>query len=208
MKTSQKGIDLICKFEGLRLKAYKAIQSEKYYTIGYGHYGSDVKPYQTITIQEALKLLEKDLKKFEKNVNKYNSLYKFNQNEFDSLVSFAYNIGSIDQLTHNGTRTKKQIATAILNYNKANGKVLAGLVKRRKAEQELFLAKVEIDYYPTYYGNTNSITEALFIVGELDTSFANRRKIAIANGMKKYVGTANQNLTLLSLLKDGKLIKA
>ena len=49
MKTSSKGIDFIKSFETLRLKAYKAVKSEKYYTIGYGHYGPDVEPGMEIT---------------------------------------------------------------------------------------------------------------------------------------------------------------
>ncbi len=69
----------------------------------------------------------------------FDSKYHWNQNEFDALVSFAFNVGSINQLTANKTRTKAQIAQAMLSYNKANGKVLAGLTKRRQAERELFL---------------------------------------------------------------------
>lgn len=76
--------------------------------------------------------------KYEKKVDKY-SKYNFNQNEFDALVSFAYNVGSIDGLTANGTRTKAQIASKILAYNKAGGKVLSGLTRRRQAEYALFI---------------------------------------------------------------------
>ena len=141
MKTSQKGIDLIKKYEGLRLNAYKPIPTEKYFTIGYGHYGSDVSPNMVITSSEAEALLKKDLKKFEDKVNKYDK-YDWTQNEFDALVSFAYNIGNIDQLTQNGTRSKEQIAEKIVQYDKAGGKVLNGLVKRRKEEQEMFIGKV------------------------------------------------------------------
>lgn len=63
MVTSQSGINLIKKYEGLRLKAYKALPTEKYYTIGYGHYGIDVKQGQEITEQDAELLLKYDLKK-------------------------------------------------------------------------------------------------------------------------------------------------
>ena len=59
--------------------------------------------------------------------------------QFDALVSFAFNIGNIDQLTANGTRDVKTISQKMLQYNKAAGKTLDGLTKRRKAEQELFL---------------------------------------------------------------------
>lgn len=138
MKTSQKGIDFIKKHESLRLNAYKALPTEKYFTIGYGHYGSDVSPNMIITLSEAEALLKKDLKKFEDKVNKYDK-YDWTQNEFDALVSFAYNIGNIDQLTQNGTRSKEQIAEKIVQYDKAGGKKLAGLTKRRLEEQMMFL---------------------------------------------------------------------
>lgn len=138
MKTSEKGIELIKKFEGCKLQAYKAIPSEKHWTVGYGHYGPDVTPNMLISQVQAEVYLRLDLEKFEKKVEKYNDKYLWTQNEFDALVSFAYNIGSIDQLTANGTRTKDQIAAKIPAYNKAGGKVLGGLTKRRAAEQKMF----------------------------------------------------------------------
>lgn len=143
MKTSQRGINLIKKYEGCRLTAYKPVKTEKYWTIGYGHYGPDVQPCATITQYQADLYLLLDIEKFEKKVDKYNAKYMWTQNEFDALVSFAYNIGSIDQLTDNGKRTKQQIAAKIPAYNKAGGKVLAGLTKRRKEEQALFTEGLE-----------------------------------------------------------------
>ena len=139
MKTSQNGINLIKKFEGCRLKAYKCAAGV--WTIGYGH-TAGVKSTNVITQEQAEEYLREDLERFEKNVEKYNYRYNWNQNEFDALVSFAFNIGNIDKLTADGTRTKKQIAEKIPLYNKAAGKVLSGLTKRRQAEKELFLTKV------------------------------------------------------------------
>lgn len=139
MKTSQNGINLIKQFEGIRLVAYKAVPSEKYFSIGVGHYGSDVHEGMTITESQAELFLKNDLVKFEQKVNKYMPNYNFTQNEYDAMVSFAYNVGSIDQLTANGTRTMAQIADKIRAYNKAGGRVLQGLVKRRQAEYELFV---------------------------------------------------------------------
>ena len=136
MRTSQNGINLIKQFEGCRLKAYKCAAGVP--TIGYGH-TAGVYMGQTITQTQAESFLKDDLLKYEKLVLKYNSKYNWNQNEFDALVSFCYNIGSIDGLTAKGTRTKKEIANKILAYNKANGKVLAGLNQRRKKENTLFL---------------------------------------------------------------------
>ena len=93
---SSNGVVLIKSFEGFSRVACKALPSEKYLTIGYGHYGKDVKPNQTITEAEAVKLLVKDLSGFVAKVNKYNRKYGFTQNEFDALVSFCYNVGNID----------------------------------------------------------------------------------------------------------------
>lgn len=145
MKLSDKGIDLIKSFEGLRLSAYKCVQSEKHYTIGYGHYGADVKPDMTITQKKAEKLLRADCKRFVAHVNAYVRQYRklgieINQNQFDALVSFAYNVGSIDQLTAKGTRSMENIANKMLLYNRSGGKVLAGLTKRREKERALFVS--------------------------------------------------------------------
>ncbi|MBR2493288.1 MAG: glycoside hydrolase family protein [Paludibacteraceae bacterium] len=138
MKISSEGLALIKSFEGCKLTAYKAVSTEKYYTIGYGHYGADVTKGMKITQAQADAYLVSDLAKFEAKVEKYNSKYNFNENQFSALVSFAYNVGSIDQLTANGTRTIAQISAKFTAYNKSGGKVLAGLTKRRKAEKALF----------------------------------------------------------------------
>lgn len=135
---SANGLNLIKSFEGCRLIAYKCLPTEKYYTIGYGHYGSDVTAGMKITKEQAEKLLLKDCKKAIKNVNSFMSKYNFNQNQFDALVSFAFNVGSINQLTASGTRTLEQISSKITAYNKSGGRVIAGLVKRRAKEKELF----------------------------------------------------------------------
>ena len=137
MRTSQTGIDLIKEFEGCRLDSYKCPAGV--WTIGYGH-TAGVTAGQKISPAQAEAYLRADLERYEKNVEKYNGRYSWAQNEFDAMVSFAYNLGSIDKLTANGTRTKAVIAEKILLYNKAGGKVLAGLTKRRQAERELFLA--------------------------------------------------------------------
>ena len=135
---SENGLNLIKSFEGCRLTAYKCLPTEKYYTIGYGHYGSDVTAGMKITKEQAEELLLQDCKKAIKNVNSFMSKYNFNQNQFDALVSFAFNVGSINQLTASGTRTSEQISSKITAYNKSGGRVIAGLVKRRAKEKELF----------------------------------------------------------------------
>lgn len=138
---SSNGVVLIKSFEGFSRVACKALPTEKYLTIGYGHYGKDVKPNQTITEAEAVKLLVKDLSGFVKKVNKYNRKYGFTQNEFDALVSFCYNVGNIDGLTKNGTRTKAQIADKFLAYSYSGGKFIKGLYNRRVKERNLFNKK-------------------------------------------------------------------
>ena len=140
MKISDKGLAIIQKYEGCRLKTY--LCPAGVLTIGYGHTGSDVKSGMTITKAKALELLKKDISRFEKAVSKYDSVYHWNQNQFDALVSFAFNIGSIDQLTNNGKRSISEISSKITAYDKANGKVLAGLTKRRAEEKKLFDTKV------------------------------------------------------------------
>jgi GH24 family phage-related lysozyme (muramidase) len=143
MNISEYGKKLIKSFESCKLVAYKATPTEQYYTIGWGHYGSDVKKGQTITQSTADALFNEDIKKFEKLVQKYPNAY-YNQNQYDALVCFCYNIGSINQLTANGTRTQAQISAKIPAYNKQNGKVLNGLVKRRAAEKALYDKAVSV----------------------------------------------------------------
>lgn len=136
MKTSQNGIDLIKKFEGCVLKAYKCPAGV--WTIGYGH-TSGVKEGQKITQAQAEEFLKQDLKEFEGYVN--NLKLSFNQNQFDALVSFTYNCGPGNLKTLVRNRTLQQIADALPLYNKSAGVVLNGLVRRRKEERELFLTK-------------------------------------------------------------------
>jgi len=89
MKTSQRGIDLIKKFEGCRLMPYHC--SAGVLTIGYGHTGKDVRPGMVITQETAEALLRKDLAKFESGVESLAK--KTTQGQFDALVAFAFNIG-------------------------------------------------------------------------------------------------------------------
>lgn len=141
MQTSQKGVDLIKQFEGCRLQAYKAVPTEPCYTIGYGHYGSDVSPNMVISQAQAEAFLKQDLAKYESAVNALG--IPLNQNQFDALVSFAYNCGSGNLKKLVRDRTHQQIADAMLQYNKGSGKVLAGLTRRRQAERTLFLSGID-----------------------------------------------------------------
>lgn len=149
METSKRGIELIKSFEGLRLKAYKPVKTEKYFTIGYGHYGRDVLQNMTITEERAEELLRQDLKKFEFAVNKAVAvvevkLQKMKQCQFDALVSFCYNVG-VSNFESSTLRRKvinnpddESIRNEFSCWVYCNGVRLDGLVRRRKAEAELY----------------------------------------------------------------------
>lgn len=142
LRTNESGKNLIKSFESCRLTAYKDATGT--WTIGWGHTGTvDGNPIvsgMTITQAKADSLFDSDLIRFENIVNAYNNKYNFTSNEFSALVSFAYNVGSIKQLTANGTRSKKAIADAMLKYVYSKGVKLNGLVRRRQKERELFLS--------------------------------------------------------------------
>jgi GH24 family phage-related lysozyme (muramidase) len=149
MHTSENGIALIKRFEGCCLTAYK--DRVGVWTIGWGTTNAD-KSITGRTLKRGMKIsqrtaddwLRKSLaKKYEPLVAKYDDIYHWRQNEFDALVSFCYNIGSIDKLTANGTRTRAEVEAAILLYDKAGGKRVKGLTERRIAEQKLFHSLVE-----------------------------------------------------------------
>ena len=148
MKISENGLKLIKKFEGCRLTAYQ--DAVGVWTIGYGTTNAD-KGIIGTTICQGLRISQETAdewlresinRKYGPKVDKYSS-YQWTQNEFDDLVSFAYNIGSIDGLTAQGSRTRAEISHMILAYNKAGGRELAGLTKRRQEERALFLTPVQ-----------------------------------------------------------------
>lgn len=141
---------------------------------------------------------------------KYDDCYNFTQNEFDALVSFAYNVGNIDQLTAKGTRTKKEIADAMLRYIKSGGNVLDGLRKRRIRERELFLKCSTSNFYPKYNGASKDIDIVLSSIGVKSSFYGNYKKripLANVNGIKNYTGSLSDNIKLLSLAKSGNLKK-
>ena len=147
---SNHGLSIIKEFEGFLPKAYRCPAGV--WTIGYGTtsyckdiIGTDIRPGMTITEKKASEWLKKVVDhSCSKNVNKYDHIYHWTQNEFDAMVSFAYNIGSIDGLVDNGKRKKSDIPVKMMDYVHANGQVLAGLVRRRKIERDLFLNKKKV----------------------------------------------------------------
>ena len=141
MITGAKGIELIKSFEGLYLKTYKCPAGID--TIGYGHTGIDVKPDMVITKEQAEDLLKKDLVFSEKQVSRLVTS-DISQNQFDALVSFTFNLGS--GALKKSTLLKKvninpsdeTIANEFSKWVLAGGKRLDGLVRRRKAEADLY----------------------------------------------------------------------
>lgn len=147
-KASQKGLDLIKQFEGLKLKPYLCPANIP--TIGYGntYYPSGAKVKLTdpaITKEKAEELLKFLLVSYEKAVDSF-CRDDINQNQFDSLVSFAYNLGTV--ALQKSTLIKKvnlnpkdvTISDEFMKWNKANGSVLVGLTKRRQAEADLYFS--------------------------------------------------------------------
>ena len=140
MKPSERGLALIRQFEGLRLSAYKDAVGIP--TIGYGT-TKGVKMGQTITRDEADRLLMEDVQRFADHVAALVNV-PLNQNQTDALVSFVYNVGpaafgksTMLKLINQGLL--EDAALQFVRWNKAGGQVLAGLTRRRIAERELFL---------------------------------------------------------------------
>lgn len=145
MKISAKGLDLIKRFEGCRLTSYQDIGGV--WTVGWGTTGPDIGPNLTITQAQADARLEEHVDKFSTGVS--NCLrVAINQNQFDALVSFSYNVGltafrnsTLLRLLNDGAETSI-VASEFLRWTKVDGKVIEGLKNRREAEHQLFLTKV------------------------------------------------------------------
>ena len=144
MKPSERCYSLIKQFEGCRLKAYK--DSVGIWTIGYGttYYpsGKSVQEGDKCTQDEAEFYLKYHVLEFSAKVSQL--VNKVNQHQFDALVSFAYNVGAGS--LRKSTLLKKvntnpedpTIESEFMKWNKAGGKVLNGLTKRRQAEADLY----------------------------------------------------------------------
>ena len=139
MKISQEGIDLIKHFEGCELESYRC--SANVLTIGYGTTKNVVEGMK-ISQHQAEELLMKDLEEFEEYVEDLIDV-PLEQNQFDALVAWTYNLGPTNLKTSTLRKVLNigaydDVAEQIKRWNKANGKVLKGLVRRRNAEAELF----------------------------------------------------------------------
>ena len=141
MKTSPKGIALIKEFEGLRLKAY--LCPGGVWTIGYG-LTAGVKPGMVISEAQAEEYLKADLIAFERYLNGLGLV--INQNQFDALVSFIYNVGTGNFYSSTLLRKVRanpqdnSIMDEFLRWVYSKGRVLPGLQRRRLAEMKLYFS--------------------------------------------------------------------
>lgn len=201
MRTSQRGIDLIKKWEGVKLTAYFCPANVA--TIGIGHTRTvtraDVHAQRRITTEEAERLLAKDLATFERGVLRLCTLPP-NQNQFDAFVSLAFNIGlgafeRSTALRRHNAGDFDAAAGAIEMWNKAtvNGKrvVLRGLVARRADEKALYLTPVEPDLMTHAIEDEPSLIDSRTIQGG-----------AVAGGatLAALVSDATENVRALSFL--------
>lgn len=147
MKISSKGIDFIKSFETLQLRAYKAVPTEQFYTIGYGHYGPDVIPGTVVTEPEAERLLQADLADTERAVSNATAGWNLKQCQFDALVSLAYNAGvdafqnsTLLKLVKQGA-CEADIRDEFGKWIHSGGRVLKGLQRRRQAEADMYFSE-------------------------------------------------------------------
>ena len=152
MRTSKNGIKLITSFEGLVLSSY--YDSAGVLTIGYGHTGPDVFLGQSISEYKAESLLKQDLIEAESCI-KSNVTVKINQNQFDALTSFIFNLGCGNFIRSGLLRSINndlfdEVPFEISRWNKARNKdtgeleVLRGLTRRRADEAQLFMTPVNV----------------------------------------------------------------
>lgn len=149
MRTNTRGINIIKQFEGLSLKPY--ICPSGHFTIGYGStfYEDGTKVTlkdPIITEKRANDLLLNTIAKFEKGVLSLTHGLLLNDNQVSALVSFAFNVGLLNLkkstllVILKANPNDKAIYNQFLRWNKAKGKVLAGLTTRRKAEADLYFS--------------------------------------------------------------------
>ena len=141
MQIGQEGLNLIKHFEGCELQAYKCPAGV--WTIGYGHI-KGVSEGMTITQDEAEQMLIDEMAEYEGYVNKLVTV-ELNQNQFDAMVSWVYNLGGGNLSASTLLKVLNAgdyagVPAQMMRWNKAGGKVLEGLTRRRQAEADLFVA--------------------------------------------------------------------
>jgi lysozyme len=141
MKTSKDGLQLIKDFEGLELNAYKCAAGV--WTIGYGHI-KGVQEGMSISEARANEMLNEELTEYENYINKGVTV-PLSQCQFDAMVSWVYNLGNGNLSSSTLLKVLNSgdyagVPAQMLRWNKAGGKVLAGLTRRRQAEADMFSA--------------------------------------------------------------------
>ena len=148
-------VDMVAAFEGFRADPYWDVRQ---WSVGYGSYAGSRDPQRAprmqVTREQARAMLVRELQRFISHVEGVNrsGAYSWTQGQKDALASFAYNIGNINQLTGNATRSNREIANKMLEYVRAGGRVLSGLQNRRRVERQKFLDNTpanRLDYRPT-----------------------------------------------------------
>lgn len=161
MQTSSRGLELIENAEGLSLIAYQ--DSVVVWTIGYGH-TLGVRAGQQITEARAVELLRKDVKRFESSVSRLVTV-ELNQNQFDALVSFTYNLGAgslrtSTLLKHLNAGDYDRAAAEFDRWVYAGGQKLRGLIKRRAAERKLFETPIDHAMPPCWLSEVAFVSRA------------------------------------------------
>lgn len=154
LRISKAGEDIIKEFESLQLESYvdtKDKYGEPIYAIGWGHTGlvdgNKIVKGQKITEQKAEELFLEDMKEFEKKVKHYVQV-PLTQNQFDALVSMAYNVATANfvrmiEISELNKGIYEKVPDAMMHFNVSQGRILKGLTRRRKMEANLFTKKVE-----------------------------------------------------------------
>lgn len=146
MKPSENAYQIIKDWEKYSPRPIKAIPQEPYYTIGYGHYGSDVKKNMYVTPEQALQLMKEDVDTYSERLAR--SCPNLNQRQYDALISLIYNIGWMAfrySMTYHkakeveGVKGSLECARRIVLWVRAGGRVLLGLQRRRVYEANYFL---------------------------------------------------------------------
>jgi len=202
MKTSAKGVKLICEFEGFRSKAY--LDPIGIPTIGYG-FIEGVSLGDTITQYEAQQRMARELIKYERGVIKACRTLP-NQNQFDALVCFAFNVGVAGMLGSSVIKAynrgdNQAAARAFGLWNKAGGKVFAGLTRRRAAESALFLEPVADDVSDPVEGPVLTMPQQVDPETPMTASPINRAGV-IAGGTAT-VATVSEVVNSVGYLKRG-----
>ena len=182
-QTSNNGIAKIKQWEGFKKKAYR--DGGGVWTVGYGHTSDElfeVKPNSVITEEKAGELLRHDLREAEDAVNAYGKV-PLNQNQFDALVSFTFNVGKGSKKQPGFTTStllKKlnagdynAVPKELARWNKDNGKVVAGLTNRRAAEAGLWATGAFVSSASAAASPASTVTAAVMkpeTIGSLATA--------------------------------------